>query len=49
MVKGTFNRYVMLKGGRGVVFFVTERYWRGRGIHVIPLRNADKISQFVFI
>ena len=32
--KGTFNRYVPLKGGRkgvGVIHFVTERYWRGEG------------------
>ena len=37
--KGTFNRYVTLKGGRGLIHFV----------QVIPLRNADKISQLVFI
>ena len=49
MTKGTFNRYVTLKGGRGVIHFVTERYWRGMGVQVIPLRNADKISQLVFI
>ena len=47
--KGTFNRYVTLKGGRGLIHFVTERYWRGREVQVIPLRNADKISQLVFI
>ena len=33
----------------GGIHFVTERYWRGRGVQVIPLRNADKISQLVFI
>ena len=48
--EGTFNRYVTFKGGRGGgIHFVTERYWRGRGVQVTPLRNADKISRLVFI
>ena len=33
----------------GVIHFVMKRYWRGRGFQVILLRNADKISQLVFI
>ena len=58
MDKGTFNRYVTVKGGRGegaggggggVIHFVTECYWRGRRVQVIPFRNADKISQRVFV
>ena len=48
--RGTVNRYVIAQRWEGaVIHFVTERYWRGRVVQVIPLCNADKISQLVSI
>ena len=46
---GTFNRYVTLKGGRGGNPFCYGELLEGEGVQVIPLRNADKISQLFFI
>ena len=47
--KGTFNGYVTLKGGTGGNPFCYGALLEGEGVQVIPLRNADKISQLVFI
>ena len=43
---GSFKRYVTPERGGRVANFVTNRYGNqeeGRGVAVMPLRNADKI------